>query len=1041
MVRTVVVAYVLMSTVVAAQARADVRLRVVDPAGAAAPGVIVGCGGELAQANDSGVVAFDACAGPVWVRRGAGEPLAASLSGDAIVVPHQPTAIVEVLDATTGKPVASGTIRWATPGVPAALAESAWRAADGRLALLTTPPASVTIESPGYRSASVELLRAGSAGRAVLLVPEVALDLELTPPSSGRVCYAVQSRLGPSVKFRAVATCQPLDPKGTTHLDALTRGARYVGLLLPEGAAPKLISFTAGQTPVKMRLEPGSTVAARVVDPADQPIAGATVKIAGSLTALERYPWTQEATSGDDGGVRIAGAVPGAIVATVTAPGKGSRRIEVEVGEAPAHDLGRIVLEPALVMQGQVVDAGTKAAIAGASIACGSVAATTDGKGGFVLDGLAAGEIEGTAVAEGYVELGWKAAVPAGPQMLALERSAVIVWPLETGAAPPASVAASWSRDLPKTRADLGDGRWSEADGAVTFSGMGPGKYELEARAAGYVAARAEVEVHTAGETLTLPVTRLESGMGFLGAVVTRDGEPVAGAEVAAEPGSPDVYRPPRDVERAARATTDTEGRFALFGLAEGPYRVVVRAPGMARTVVDGATPEDQGNDLGTITVGEGFAVTGRVLRRDRAPLANTVVEVREGKSYEYTPIAQSRTDEQGAFAFAGVPAGRWLLRVRVGGRDVTAAVEGSDGDEVKQDVTVGGLRVTGQVLLGEQPPSGGTLTWTQGEEKPRGVVVIFDRGDGDKEIFGVQRPASAAVQHDGSFALDGVNPGEYTVRLVTGLNSTPTRAVLPDTEQHFVTLRFPGGTLAGRVVDEDGAGVRFAQVQAARAGGAPLSQAVSEESGEFRLAGLPKERLLLKAQAREFEPGEAVEVEIGQTSEPVIITLKKASGGTVTGTLASSHGLVAGAPVALFGPTPGLAYARQDGSFEFKALTAGSYRVCARPLGGACGCGLQVQVTDRETVATNIAIGEGGWIEVETSEELADARPLVATLEGQDVTSLLFLGNPWQSGGGIIRFGPLAAGAYRVELSGAKRSVPLTVRVAAGKTTRVVSP
>ena len=44
--RTVVVAYVLMGTVVAAQARAEVRLRVLDPAGAAVPGVIVGCGGE-----------------------------------------------------------------------------------------------------------------------------------------------------------------------------------------------------------------------------------------------------------------------------------------------------------------------------------------------------------------------------------------------------------------------------------------------------------------------------------------------------------------------------------------------------------------------------------------------------------------------------------------------------------------------------------------------------------------------------------------------------------------------------------------------------------------------------------------------------------------------------------------------------------------------------------------------------------------------------------------------------------------------------------
>jgi hypothetical protein len=270
-------------------------------------------------------------------------------------------------------------------------------------------------------------------------------------------------------------------------------------------------------------------------------------------------------------------------------------------------------------------------------------------------------------------------------------------------------------------------------------------------------------------------------------------------------------------------------------------------------------------------------------------------------------------------------------------------------------------------------------------------------------------------VGSDGSFAIEGLDAGAYTVRLVVGQSSTPAQVVVPDLEQYSVTLRFPGGTLAGRVVDEQGAGVRFAQVQACNVAGAVLAAAVSGEDGAFQLAGLAREGVEVKAQAHEFEPSAPVAVEAGQTPEPVVITLHRAKGGTLSGALAATQGLVGGAPVALFGPTPAFTYADLDGSFEFKALAAGTYRVCARPLGGACGCGSPVQVTSTEPATVSLTIGEGGWVQVDLQKNEQGGRPQVVTAEGQDITSLLFLGNPWESGEGFLRFGPLVPGVYRV--------------------------
>lgn len=138
--------------------------------------------------------------------------------------------------------------------------------------------------------------------------------------------------------------------------------------------------------------------------------------------------------------------------------------------------------------------------------------------------------------------------------------------------------------------ASVAVGAAADADGRFRLEGLEPGPVRFSARAASGGAPATPVDaLLLPGERATDVVLRLAPCASIEGVVATAEGEPVAGAEVAAYDATPRGGAP-------RRAVTDAFGRFSIGGLRrDAPFDVEVRASGFvcrpARGIVPGGSP------------------------------------------------------------------------------------------------------------------------------------------------------------------------------------------------------------------------------------------------------------------------------------------------------------------------------------------------------------------------------------------------------------------------------------------------------------------
>ncbi len=243
----------------------------------------------------------------------------------------------------------------------------------------------------------------------------------------------------------------------------------------------------------------------------------------------------------------------------------------------------------------------------------------------------------------------------------------------------------------------------------------------------------------------------------------------------------------------------------------------------------------------------------------------------------------EARSDDDGAFAFEGLPAGTWRVDARADGmlspgpeakRGVDFTLGGDDGPDSLDDVRLV-LRwpgsVAGRVVAGKEGVGGAELS----------AHWLFAEGLGGRmEPFDLS--ALGRTQADGSFELKGLAPGrmKIVVRTARGGRVSSKEVDLVDRGEVkgvIIDLR-PTGRIAGRVAAAGG-GALVAEVEVS---GGTLKRPLrtrSDAQGRYQIEGVPAGRVDISARAQGRRPsGRSVRVPAGRMVQ-VDFELRMATG------------------------------------------------------------------------------------------------------------------------------------------------------------------
>jgi RNA polymerase sigma factor (sigma-70 family) len=331
--------------------------------------------------------------------------------------------------------------------------------------------------------------------------------------------------------------------------------------------------------------------------------------------------------------------------------------------------------------------------------------------------------------------------------------------------------------------------------------------------------------------------------------------------------------------------------------------------------------------------------VSGRVLLlKDRSPVEGATVTLRSSAAPEEgkeAPEPRSfRTEAGGEFRFVAVPAGSWSVRVVKEGfatRDLPAAAvtEAGGATGLEALLTAGGGiegRVTG--AGGDPSPDLGVdVSW---EGPPRGH-------------------ASTRTGPDGAYRFEHLPPGSCAVTVARGKGRAQ-RTYASVAEGETLHLDFAGaGALTGILLDAAGSPIPEAIVQANSTASGRLATRAgrTDETGRFRVESLDPGEWSITAQVL-GDLGFAAEVgKVTMDLGDQEATLRLQAGEIAGRATVKATGEPVGFPDLqltlhfltpveegkwFLGGSAGFAAAKGDGTFRFRGLGPGRYRLFAHP-------------------------------------------------------------------------------------------------------------
>ncbi|MFP2962874.1 carboxypeptidase regulatory-like domain-containing protein [Myxococcus sp. 1LA] len=728
--------------------------------------------------------------------------------------------------------------------------------ADGRFAFGPLPPGEYTVV------ASHEGLLTDSLQS---VVAETLDPIVLHPPRrlSGRVLAQDKPVSGAEVHVEYTSQVTVTDDAGRFSFDSLSPGdyevrAEHQG---EHGFAMATLTEEGKDAEATIRLGTLVYLEGSVRDESGRPIARAQV---GAAPPRGQSPPVDYVFTAADGLFRLGPLRREPYILNVMAPGYQGQLRDAVAGSGERVDF---TLIPAHLLQGTITDPHGNP-VSGVDIDVDDAihveaglfreevdATTSDEHGHFELTFAEPGDYTLVITDDEYVEERRVVKVP-GPEIRVALRGAGRVegTVTNTQGVPIPYMTLTLVGDSDEQPTQLAD---TDEEGRFVITRVSSGTYNLIVGlhfSVGGPKARRAVTVQ--GTETVEASFQIETGAPVSGIVVDEHGRPVADAVVDAD----DIPRQSDGVPLST--TTDTEGRFTLHHLMEGPCWLraskdryefegsKAQVPHISHPVV---VARSGAKDVRLVLRSQGH-VRGRVVRGDGSPITRFTVD------------EQTFRAPDGAFRFPVERAGLQRLAFEAPGltravREVqVVAGEDTDLGEVRLEA---GRLIRGRVVDAEM-------------SRPLEDAVVELHLPGDDDPWGEVAPVAAEVtDRDGTFAFAPLEARPMDVRVRTNQGHPWFRQSIGPGDENLELRVYPGARVEGTLTDRHGQPVE-AMVQLVP-DGIDMSISVEEAPGTFHATNVRAGSYTLSASSAQTLDGRLVTIHPRRVQLPPMGTVRLA--------------------------------------------------------------------------------------------------------------------------------------------------------------------